>query len=80
MGIGLGIALLLIGLILGLQIVNWPAGVDNMISESGQQTLGWIFVVVGVLAIGLALYMNQQRTQRTNHVIDERRDTRDYDR
>ena len=80
MGIGLGIALLLIGLVLGLQIVNWPASVDKVISPSGQETLGWIFVVVGVVGIGLALYMNQQRTQRTNRVIEERRDPRDFDR
>lgn len=75
MGIGLGIVLLLIGLILGLQIVNWPAGVDKVISETGQETLGWIFVVVGIIAIVLALVMNQQRT-RSTAVVEERRDPR----
>ena len=74
MGIGLGIALLLIGLILGLGIINFPQGFDNVISETSQHTLGWIFVIVGVLAIVLALVMNNQRTK--THVVEERRDRR----
>ena len=38
--------------------------------------LGWIFIVVGALAIVLALVMNNQRS-RTHHTteIDERRTT-----
>ena len=42
MGIGLGIVLLVIGLILVLDVVNFDIGfVDD-------QGLGWIFLVVGV--------------------------------
>lgn len=75
MSLGLGIALLLIGLILALQIINFPQGFDNIISEQSQQTLGWIFVVVAVLAIGLSLYLyNQSRERRT--VVEDRRDPR----
>ena len=80
MGIGAGITLLVIGLILVLEIINFPTGVDNVISESGQTTLGWILVAAGALGIILALVMNQQRT-RTTHVEERRTDPpppRDY--
>jgi uncharacterized membrane protein HdeD (DUF308 family) len=67
MGIGLGIVLLLIGLIL----VSGVTGIDiGFIDDKG---LGWIFIVVGVLAIILALVINQQRT-RTTHVEERRYD------
>ncbi len=69
MGIGLGIVLLVIGLILVLNVVNFDIGfVDD-------QGLGWIFLVVGVLAIVLALVMNAQRS-RTTHVEERRYDDR----
>ncbi|HEY9564462.1 MAG TPA: DUF6458 family protein [Nocardioides sp.] len=70
MGIGLGIVLLAIGLILGLGAVDLPASVDDVIASD---TLGWILVVLGVLAIVLALVMNAQRS-RTTHVVDDRRE------
>ncbi len=67
MGIGLGIVLLVIGLILVTGVVNFDIGfVDD-------QGLGWIFVIIGALAIVLALVMNQQRT-RTTHVEERRVD------
>ena len=75
MSLGLGITLLLIGLILGLGIINFPQGFDNVISEQSQQTLGWIFVVVAVLAIGLSLYLNNQARERRT-VVEDRRDPR----
>ncbi len=66
MGIGLGIILLLAGLVLAFDVVNVGTGwVD-------EGPLGWILIVVGALAIVLALVMNQQR-QRVTHV-EERRD------
>ncbi len=71
MGIGLGVVLLVIGLILALNVVNLPAGIDQNLDSN---TLGWILIVIGVLAIILALVMNHQRT-RTTHV-EERRDIR----
>jgi uncharacterized membrane protein HdeD (DUF308 family) len=59
MGIGLGIVLLVIGLILVSGVVN----VDlNFIDDNG---LGWILVIVGALAIVLALVLNAQRTRTT---------------
>lgn len=67
MGIGLGIVLLVIGLILVLNVVNFD------ISFVNDQALGWILVVVGALAIVLALVMNQQRS-RTTHVEERRHD------
>ena len=67
MGIGLGIVLLLVGLILVLGVVNFD------LSFIDDQGLGWIFVVIGALAIILALVMNQQRSQ-TRHVEERRYD------
>jgi uncharacterized membrane protein HdeD (DUF308 family) len=67
MGIGLGIILLVIGLILALGVIN----VDTSLIDTN--TLGWILIVVGVLAIVLALIINQQRTRRTT-VVDDRRE------
>jgi predicted tellurium resistance membrane protein TerC len=65
MGIGLGIVLLVIGLILVLDVVNFDLGfVDD-------QGLGWILLIVGILAIVLALIMNAQRS-RTKHVEERR--------
>ncbi len=67
MGIGLGVVFLVIGLILVLNVVQFDLG---YIDESG---LGWILLIVGVLAIILALVMNQQRSQ-TKHVEERRYD------
>ncbi|QIX25334.1 hypothetical protein ncot_01080 [Nocardioides sp. JQ2195] len=69
MGIGLGIVLLVIGLILALGAVDLPASIDDAVAS---ETIGWILVIVGALAIVLALVMNAQRS-RTTHVVDDRR-------
>ena len=69
MGIGIGIVLLVIGLILALGAIDLPASIDDAVATD---TLGWIFIVVGVLAIVLALVMNAQRS-RTTTVVDDRR-------
>lgn len=69
MGIGLGVVLLLIGLILAFQVVDLPAGIADNVDAV---TLGWILIIVGVLAIGLALAMNAQRS-RSTRVVEERR-------
>jgi uncharacterized membrane protein HdeD (DUF308 family) len=70
MGIGVGILLLVIGLILLLDVIeNFPDAIENVIEVD---TLGWICLIVGILAIVLALVMNRQRS-RTTH-IQERRD------
>ena len=69
MGIGVGIVLLVIGLILVTGVVNFDL---NFIDDQG---LGWIFLIVGVLAIVLALVMNAQRS-RTTHVEERRFDDR----
>ena len=71
MGIGLGIVLLLIGLILALGVVDLPASIDDVVATS---TLGWILIIVGVLAIVLALAMNAQRSRSTRVVEDRRVD------
>jgi len=65
MGIGLGIVLLLAGLILVTDVVNFDI---NYIDDNG---LGWILIIVGALAIVLALVIHQQHTTRTEHHIHE---------
>ena len=68
MGIGLGILLLVIGLILLFAINEFPDSVQEVVEPT---TVGWILVIAGVLALVLALVMNQR--SRTTHV-EERRD------
>lgn len=73
MGIGLGVVLVILGLILVLNVVNFD------MSFVDDQALGWILLIVGVLAIVLALVMNAQRS-RTKHVEERRFDQpRRYD-
>ena len=69
MGIGLGVVFLLVGLVLALGVVDLPASIDDAVATS---TLGWILIIVGALAIVLALVMNSQRS-RSSHVVEERR-------
>ena len=69
MGIGIGIVLLVVGLILALGAVDLPASIDDAVST---EVLGWIFILVGALALVLALVMNAQRS-RTTTVVDDRR-------
>jgi tetrahydromethanopterin S-methyltransferase subunit E len=67
MGIGLGIVFGVIGLILVLNVIQVDIGfIDDV-------ALGWIRLIVGILAIVLALVMNQQRS-RTRHVEERRYD------
>jgi uncharacterized membrane protein HdeD (DUF308 family) len=69
MGIGLGIVLFLAGLILVTGVVTFDM---NYIDDTG---LGWILVIVGVLAIVLALILNAQNGRahvtRTERHIEE---------
>ena len=69
MGLGLGIFLLVVGLILVTGVIEYD------ISFIEDTTLGWILLLAGVLAIILALVMNQQRS-RTKHVEERRVDPR----
>jgi uncharacterized membrane protein HdeD (DUF308 family) len=68
MGIGLGVIFLLLGLVLALDVVNLPQSIDDVVATD---TLGWILIIVGVLAIVLALVMNAQRTRTTR--VEQRR-------
>lgn len=65
MGIGLGIILVILGLILVLNVVDFNLSFVN------DSALGWILLLVGILAIVLALVMNAQRS-RTKHVEERR--------
>jgi uncharacterized membrane protein HdeD (DUF308 family) len=68
MVIGLGIVLIVAGLILAADVVN----IDTTAVDT--ETLGWILLAAGVLAIVISLVVNQQRTRSTTVV--ERRDER----
>ena len=59
MGIGLGVVLLLIGLDLRPRRGRPASSVNNVVDTN---TLGWILIIVGALAIVLALVMNAQRS------------------
>jgi len=65
MGVGVGVVLLVVGAIL-----YWAVEVD--IPGVSDNTLGIILMVVGVIAIILALITNQQRSR--TKVVEERRD------
>ena len=71
MGFGIGILLLVPGLILVTGAVDLPASVDDVVDTG---VLGWILVVVGVLALGLALVSTQQQRNRTTYVEERRTD------
>lgn len=66
MGVGVGVVLLVVGAIL-----FWAVEVD--IPGVSDDTLGVILMVAGVIAIILALIMNQQRSN-TKHVEERRYD------
>lgn len=72
MGIGGGIALIVIGLILILNVIHLPSSWNNYVDS---HTLGVILLVVGAIAVILVLIMNAQR-QRTTHVTRDERDPR----
>lgn len=61
MGIGLGIVLIVVGLVLALNVLSFDIGFVR------DDALGWILVLVGVVAVVLPLIMNAQRS-RTHHV------------
>jgi hypothetical protein len=65
MGVGVGVVLLVVGAIL-----YWAVEVD--IPGVSDNTLGIILMVVGVIAIVLALVTNQQRSR--TKIVEERRD------
>jgi uncharacterized membrane protein HdeD (DUF308 family) len=67
MGIGLGVVLLVVGLILVLDVIQFD------ISFVNDETLGWILLIAGILAIVLALVLNAQRS-RSRHVEERRYD------
>ena len=69
MGIGLGIVLVVAGLILVLDVVQFD------IAWIEDTTLGWILLVVGILAIILALVVNQQRRSK---VVERREEPPRY--
>lgn len=70
MGIGIGIVLLVLGLILVTGAVDLPAEIDDAIAG---ETLGWILILAGVLALVLALVIFRPRTRPGSTEVTERR-------
>jgi hypothetical protein len=65
MGFGAGIILLVVGLVLVTGAVDLPQAVDGAIATN---TVGWICVVVGVLALLLPLALSRRsRTRVEEH-------------
>jgi protein-S-isoprenylcysteine O-methyltransferase Ste14 len=71
MGIGVGITLLVVGLILVTGAVDVPDGVNDVVATD---TVGWICVVVGALALVLAVLLTRQRSRSTRVVEEQRYD------
>ena len=69
MAIGTGIVLFVLGLILLLGAVDLPASIDDAIAS---ETLGWILVLAGGLALVLSLVLNAQHSKTTH--VEERRE------
>ena len=69
MGIGAGIALLVVGLILVTGAVDVPEAVNDVVATG---TTGWICLVVGVLCLAMSVVLAQQRAHVTS-VVEERR-------
>lgn len=67
MGIGLGITLMVIGAILSFTTL------DSEYIGTNLNTVGWILIGGGVLAIILGLIQNTQRTRTEHTVVRERR-------
>lgn len=73
MGIGIGIFLLVVGAIL-----RW--GVEIFVEGVNLDTIGYILMGAGVLALLLGLVMNTQRTNTTHREVVDRRTDADVRR
>jgi hypothetical protein len=69
MGLGVGIFLLVVGGILAF-------GVRDQWSAIDLTAIGYVCLVVGVLALALSLIMQQQRRKTSHTSVVERRDDR----
>lgn len=66
MGIGLGIVLILIGLVLVLDIINYN------IPHVDDEKLGWVLLIVGVLALVVSLvFWNINSRRRVSVTRDD---------
>ncbi|MFN8074537.1 MAG: DUF6458 family protein [Kineosporiaceae bacterium] len=67
MGLGVGVFLLLIGAILAFAVTGDVSGLDI-------NAVGWISMLVGLVAIGLSLMLARQRANTSHTEVVERRD------
>lgn len=69
MGFGIGIFLMVVGAILAFAVQDGISGIDLTV-------VGYICLGAGVLALIIAVVMNQQRTNTTHREVIERHDDR----
>lgn len=67
MGIGIGITLLVVGAILTF------TNLDESYLDTNLNTVGWILMAGGALALIMGLIQNAQRTRSRHTVVEERR-------
>lgn len=68
MGIGLGVVLLLAGLVLVLDVVQYD------IPRVNDEQLGWLLIVIGGLSLVLTLVLWSMRTRRETVAVPGERD------
>jgi len=68
MALGTGIFLIAVGAIL-----SW--GVSDHVANVNFVVIGYILMGVGVLALGLSVWLNAQRTKTTHHEVIETKKT-----
>ena len=61
MGIGIGVLFIVLGLILLLGVVDLPASVHDVVATN---TLGWILLIAGIVAIVLGMMIGRGRSTR----------------
>jgi hypothetical protein len=69
MGLGLGIFLIVVGAVLSFTDL-----IDDAVNTN-LDTLGWILIAGGVLALIVGLIMNSQRANTSHTAVVERRET-----
>lgn len=66
MGLGLGIVLIVVGAIISF------TSLDETILDVNLDTVGWILLIAGILALIIGLVMNGQRAKGSRTVIEHR--------
>jgi hypothetical protein len=68
MALGTGIFLIVLGAVL-----SW--GVTDTLTSVNLAVIGYICMVAGVIALGLSMWLNAQRSKTTHHEVVETKNT-----